>query len=185
MHVRLSLLAGVASLIFAANSFAQISGPPKETEQYKRDVGEWTCDISFWMAPDSEPQTTKGTESNRMLGDMWLISEFKADFGGTPFEGCGLFGFDPSTEKYVGSWVDSMSPYVTHMQGTWDAATKTMNQTGTGKDPTGNEMKMKSTISYKDDGTRVMTMYYQLPGADDWFKSMEIVYHKSKEKAAK
>jgi hypothetical protein len=165
-------------LILAGGSWAQEPQAPKEMELYQHDVGEWECDIKMWNDPNAEPMSAQGTESNRMLGDMWLISQFKADFGGMPYEGCGQFGYDSEKKKYVGAWVDSMNPYASHMEGTYDAATKTLTQFGTGKNPDGSSMKSKSVVVYKENG-RVFTMYNQAsPGKDEWIKVMEIVYKK-------
>ena len=166
-------------LLLAGGASAQEPEAPKEMELYKHDVGEWECDMKMWTDPSAEPMATKGTESNRMLGGMWLISHFKADFGGMTFEGCGQFGYDVEKKKYVGAWVDSMNPFASHMEGTYDAATKTLTQYGTGKNPDGSPMKSKSVVVYKDGG-RVFTMYSQGPGGkDDWIKMMEIVYKKA------
>jgi hypothetical protein len=115
-----------------------------------------------------------------MLGDMWLISHFQGTFFDMPFSGCGQFGFNPDSKKYVGTWVDSMSPFAMTMEGTFDESTKTMTQFGTGKDPAGNEMKSKSTVVYNQDGSRTFTMF--APAAEDqWMKIMEIRYTKAKE----
>jgi hypothetical protein len=72
-----------------------------------------------------------------------------------------------------------MTPFASHMEGTYDPATKTMTQFGTGKNPDGSPMKSKSVVVYKDGG-KVFTMFNQAPGGgDEWIKVMEIVYKKS------
>ncbi len=172
----------LAMMMLAGGSWAQEPAAPQaapEMALYKQDVGQWDCDIKFWMDPNGEPMTSKGTESNRMLGDMWILSEFQGDFGGMTFEGCGQFGYDAEKKKYIGTWVDSTSPFASQMEGTYDPATKTMTQIGTGKNPDGSPMKSKSVVVYKDGG-KVFTMYNQAPGsADEWIKVMEIVYKKA------
>jgi hypothetical protein len=103
---------------------------------------------------------------------------------GMPFEGNGQFGYNPTTKKYAGTWVDTMSPYPLSMEGTWDEKSRTMTQLGTGKDPQGNEMKMKITTVYNQDGSRLFTMYGMMPD-DEMVKMMEIKYTKSKGAPAK
>jgi hypothetical protein len=179
MTVQSKWLAAIL-ILMCGSAYAQLPEAPKEMDVLKNDVGQWNCEIKMWMDPSGEPMVSKGTERNRMLGDMWLISEFKGDFGGMAFEGLGQYGYDTDKKKYVGSWVDSMSPYPSHMEGTWDAETKTMTHMGTGKSPDGTEMKSKSVVVYKDGG-RVFTMYNQGPGGEnDWQKVMEITYTKAK-----
>ena len=182
MRIKLSVvLLLLFCFAFVGNSFGQGPDAPKEMEVFKNDVGTWDCKIKFWTDPAGEAQESTGTETNEMLGGMWLISEFKGEFFGAPFQGSGQFGFNTETKKYVGSWVDSMSPHAMCMEGTWDAAKKTLTQFGTGKDPMGNDMKSKSTIVYQDKDNHVMTMFNLAPDSkDNWVKSMEITYKRKK-----
>ena len=54
---------------------------------------------------------SKGIEKNELLkGGLWLISRFEGEVVGTPFTGIGTFGYDPAEKKYVGTWVDTMTP---------------------------------------------------------------------------
>jgi hypothetical protein len=160
--------------------------PPKEMELFKSDVGTWNAEIRMFdpTNPSAEPQVTKGTETIHMLGGMWAISHFKGEMMGMPFEGCSQTTFNPQTKKYTGTWVDSMSPYAMTVEGTWDEKTKTLTQTGTGKDMTGTEMSMKMTTTVNADGSRLFSMF--VPVSDDeTMKVMEIKYTKSKQADAK
>ena len=81
----------------------------------KRDVGAWNVVIKMFGDPSGEPAVGKGTETNVMLGDLWLIGRFKGDIMGASFEGLRQTGFDPEKKKFVASWVDSKTPYPTHI----------------------------------------------------------------------
>src|SRR5262249_52422264 len=90
-------------------------GPPlpKPTAEHKvlaQEAGAWDGTIKMFMAgPDAPPSVSKGVETNTLgLGGFWMLSEFKGEFGGMPFEGRGTFGYDPVKKKYVGTWIDSM-----------------------------------------------------------------------------
>jgi Protein of unknown function (DUF1579) len=183
----------VLSLVCAFTSSAVAQGPTatKEHKHLAADVGDWTAELKVWMGadgkadPNAEPQSMKGEESNRMLGDFWLVSSFKGDFGGMPFEGHSLTGYDVDRKKYVASWTDSMSPFAMHMEGTYDESTKTMTMMSKGKDMTGKETVGKTVSTWKDADTRVFTMYELKEGTkDEFIKSMEITY-KRKAKEAK
>jgi hypothetical protein len=171
--------ATVALFLFAGLSQAQQPQAPEEMKHLKAEVGTWNAEIRMYGDPSGEPQVSKGTETNFMLGDMWLISHFKGEMMGEKFEGSSQMGFNPDTKKYTGTWVDSMSPYAMSMEGSWDEKTKTLTQIGTGKDPSGNESKMKMTSVRKDDGSRLFTMFMQGPNGED-MKVMEIHYTKAK-----
>ena len=65
---------------------------------------------------------------------MWLVSKFEGKLGDMPFTGRGTTGYDPAEKKYVGTWIDSVSPYMTIMKGDYDPATKTLTMTGDMRD---------------------------------------------------
>src|SRR5439155_18730659 len=86
--------------------------PGPEHEHLKKMEGTWDAVI---RAGEGE---SKGTMVYKMeLGGFWLVSDFKAEFGGQPFRGRGVDGYDPVKKKYVSSWVDSMSPMLLVFEG--------------------------------------------------------------------
>ena len=96
------------------------------------------------------------------------------------FEGRGQFGYDPLKKKYVGTWIDSMSPTLSVLEGTYDAKTKTMTYVGDGVDPTTkSKFTQKMVTTTKDDGTRVFTLYVKSDetGGKE-ARMMEITYTK-------
>jgi hypothetical protein len=169
----LSLVAGIAS--------AQAPPAPKpgpEHEILKGDVGAWDATVESFMGGPT-PMTSKGTETNVLMGGLWLVTEFKADMMGMPFQGHGVTGYDANKKKYVGTWVDTMSFGLGHSEATWDAATKTMTGTTEGPDPSGQIQKMKSVVTYKDADTRVFTMSGAGPDGKD-VTFLKITYTRKK-----
>ena len=71
----------------------------------------------------------------------------------------GQTGYDPQKKKYVGTWVDSMSPSVMVTEGEFDSKTDTMTMNSKGTDPSGKPYDLKLTTVYKDKNTRVFTMF--------------------------
>lgn len=163
---------------------AQLPEPLPEHDILKQDIGEWNATIKIWMGPDGkvdpsiEPMVSEGIEKNRMLGSFWVVSTFKGEFGGMPFEGQSMNGFDPKLKKFVGSWIDSTTPYPMHMVGEYDAETKTLTSTSTGVGFDGEETKGASTLVYKDKDHRTMTMYEIVDGKN--VRSMQIEYERKK-----
>jgi hypothetical protein len=130
----------------------------------------------MFMEPGGAPTVSKGTETVTMMGGFWQLSDFKSEMMGQPFQGHGASGYDPAKKKYVGTWVDTMTPGYYTMEATYDAATKTMSSTMEGPDPTGQVTKTKATTEWKDPDTRVFTMY----GPDGKTVGMKITYKRKK-----
>ena len=171
---------------FPVSATAQEGEPPmpQPVEQHKiskQDVGTWHAVVKMWMEPgQAEPEVMKGVETNRMLGEFWVVSNFEGEFMGMPFGGISLLGYDVDRKKYHGTWRDTMTPYVMVMDGTYDAATKTMTMVSEGKDMTGQPTRGKTVVTYEGENKRVATMYNKAPGSDEMFKSMEITYTRRK-----
>ena len=177
----------VGVVLGAASKARAQEGPPKPTEEHKilaEEVGTWDAVVkSFMGGPDAEPMVSKGVETNAMMaGGLWLLSKFEGEFGGMKFEGRGQFGYDADKKKYVGTWVDSMAPTISLLEGTYDAKTKTMTYVGEGVEPNSKaKYTMKMVTVTKDDGTRVFTLSMKMPATGDKeAKVMEITYTKRK-----
>lgn len=88
-------------------------------EQIHNRIGIWNVEMTFRPAPDAPAITSHLVRETRLDG-TWLISEFRGTVAGRPFTGLGINGFDPARGKYAGVWVDSMSPAVIPVEGTYD-----------------------------------------------------------------
>ena len=132
--------------------------PGPEHQELKKLAGTWDATVEM-LSPPGGP-ASKGTETNTLIGDgLWVVSDFKAEMMQKPFQGHGVWGWDPAKKKYVGTWVDTMSTGLTLSEGTFDPATKTMTDTMEMPGPDGKPMKVKSTTEWKDADTRVFTMF--------------------------
>src|SRR5262245_5527764 len=178
MIMRMMQFFALAVLLQASLASAQDANAAK---QMKRDVGAWNVVIKMFGDPSGAPAVSKGTETNAMLGDVWLIGQFKGEVMGMNYEGLRQTGFDPEKKTFVASWVDSTSPYVTRMEGSWNEKTQTMTLAGTGKSKQGSEMKSTMIGTYNKDGSRTSTMYALINGKP--VKPMEFHYTKADDKA--
>jgi hypothetical protein len=164
---------------FAVPALAQMPPMPQpgpEHEMLKKDVGTWDATVEMFTAPGAPATVSKGTETVTMLGGFWQLSEFKSEMMGQPFEGRGATGYDPAKKKYVGTWIDTMTPGYYTVEGTYDPAKKTMTAMMEGPDPSGVVTKIKETTEWKDADTRVFTMY----APDGQTVSMRIAYKRRK-----
>jgi Protein of unknown function (DUF1579) len=177
-NIFLGLAVAFLGSVLCQNLSAQGQAVPSDGHKVlQKDIGTWHADGKMWMPGSDEPMPFEGTEVNEMLGELHLVSNFSGDFGGMEFKGHGTFSFDPDSGTYVGTWIDVTNPYMMTSKGKYDASGKTMTTHNVGKDAMGTEFKGKSTVVYKDENTRVMTMYRAGEG-DDWVKEMEITYTK-------
>jgi hypothetical protein len=182
-HSRIATLATLTACLAATNIYqparAQAPGSQLSDEQklLQKDVGTWDAAVKLWPVPNAKPIESKAVEKNELLpGGLWLVSRFDGDFGGMKFAGIGTVGYDPVEKKYVGTWIDNMTPHLTVIKADYDPATKTMTGIGQGRDAaTGKESTTKNVTRYLDDNTRVFEMFASDPDGKE-FKLMEITY---------
>lgn len=154
--------------------------PGAEHAILKADEGTWEATVEILAPPGAPaPPPSKGTETNTLLGGMWLVTDFKADMMGAPFAGHGIAGWDSVKKKYVSVWTDTMSPAIMTGESTYDAAKKTMTGYMEGPDMSGKIAKMKAVSEWKDADTRVFTMYNPGPEGKE-VPSMRITYKRKK-----
>ncbi len=76
-------------------TIARVSAPGKEHQLLKKMAGNWDVTLRTWMNPDEPPHEVKGTATIKMiLGDRYLVEDFKTELMGQPYEGHGMMGFD-------------------------------------------------------------------------------------------
>lgn len=185
MHSSFARLAlGVALLAASFPALtAQAQMPPTaEHKALESDVGVWDAEVKMWPAADAKPMASKAVETNRMLGKLWLLSDFEGDFGGMKFTGHMQLGYDPLKKKYVGAWIDTISPFLQTMEGTYDEKTKTSTMMATGVDmATGKPSTSKMITRHVSDDKRVFEMMSPVEGKEgEWWKMMEVTYTRRK-----
>ena len=146
----------------------------KATEVFEKDVGDWDVEMEIRPAPEAPPIRFKAVSTSRRIGGgRWLVVDHRAETG---FEGHGIYGWDPSTGKYTGAWVDSTQTSITRSEGTWDAAARTMTfvTSGThGDKPIG----YREVTESMPDGTRVYRNLIPMPDGGE-FEMIRAVYRK-------
>jgi len=170
-------------LALAASKLASAQGrPTAEHRAIASEVGVWDAESKFWMAPGTDPLESKAVETNTLVGEFWVASQYKSDLGGMAFEGHGQFGYDPVSKKYIGTWIDTMSPYLSIMEGSMDKANKTLTMLSKGRDAqTGKESVSKMVTTYVDDDHKKFEMFGPVAGKEgQWWKMMEINYTRRK-----
>lgn len=147
------------SVAARAQDFPELPPPAKEHEWLKQFEGDWEQNTEIFIAPDQPSIKASGTETVRMLGGFWIVSEGSGDFGGQKFNSVLTLGFDPEKKKYVGTWVDSMSSMLWKYEGTVDETGKILTLETTGPCPKypGKTAKFKEVTEFKDKDHRIFT----------------------------
>lgn len=160
----------------------QEAGTPAEGHKALEPlVGSWTASVKFWMAPDAPPmeESIGSSEAQWILGGRFIEQKFTGTSMGRPFNGIWITGFDNIAKKYQTIWLDDMSTGMMVGNGSYDAATKTMMDTGSFSCPmTWGERTYRSSLKWTSDTSYTYEMYMVDPATEKEFKGMEIVYTK-------
>ncbi|RYY71659.1 MAG: DUF1579 domain-containing protein [Chitinophagaceae bacterium] len=139
--------------------------------------GTWNCDITTWHAPGAPPEMTKGKAVNKsILGGRYQESVHTGNMMGMSFEGRSTMAYDNNKKKFISTWIDNVGTGLMMLEGTWDAASKTLTQAGSCVDPssgTDRLMSVRQVLKVVDDKNHVFEMYGPAPDGKE-YKMMEI-----------
>lgn len=161
--MKLSLLASAAVLAAGAAGFAAARSTqedamvaPQPTEQHRwlaSHVGDYDAVVTGMMG---ESKATSKSE----LGPagLWVLTHFKGDMSGMPFEGREFMGYDAATETFQGVWIDSWTTVPILTTGKYDAKTQKLTMEGMGKGPDGSPAPHKFVTEFKGPDSHVFHM---------------------------
>jgi len=162
----------------------EMAKPGENHKMLEASVGSWAYKVKWWMRPDAAPMESSGTCSIKSVMDgRYFISENRGtmpmpgpdgkmmDVG---FQGMGTEGYDNAKKKFVASWIDNMGTGIMMMEGSYDAAAKTMTYVGEEEPVPGTKLKMRQVVKFTDKDHHMMEFYEVHGGAE--VKVMEITY---------
>ena len=139
-------------------------------------VGTWSHVAKWWMTPDSQPETSKGTsETKWVMGGRYLQHAAKGMSMGQPFEGMGITGFDNGRQTYQTIWMDTMGTGMMIGEGSYDPSKKTLTDHGRFTDPMIGQRSYRGVITLIDDDHHSYEMYVADENSME-FRMMEILY---------
>jgi len=154
---------------------AQGPKPTPEREYLFKQVGKWDAEVKITGA--AEPM--KGTLEVKKLGNFWITSTLKADFGQLKYEGRGTKGYDPHKKKFVGAWADTITDSLATPEGTLDESGKTLNESWSQTLPDGATAYFKLVTTHDGDD-KMKAVYHTGKAADDLKEVMTIEYTRVK-----
>lgn len=139
-------------------------------------TGTWDGDVTMWMADGAPPSKSKSTATNKMIyNGLYQESKHKGDFGGMPFEGTSIWGYDNAKKKFFSTWIDNMGSGIMLVEGDYDPASKTFTFAGSYTNPiNGKDCNIRETFQIIDDNTQVMKMYGPDLVTNKEYQTMEI-----------
>ena len=158
-------------------AWMKIATPNEHHQHLAKLAGKWGAQGKMWMQPGADPTAMEGTAQNEMiLGGRFLQSHYKGDFMGQSFVGIGIDGFDNSTGKHVGTWLDSAGTMMLNFIGDCREGGRVQTMVSEFKDVmTGGMAKMKGTVTVMNDDKYKYEAWMTGPDGE-FFKTMEIVY---------
>ena len=140
--------------------------PTDEHRELAEMVGTWKVACTYFMDPSQPPMECSATETCEMTGPFWLTTRFDSVFGGMPFVGRCTVGYLPQKQKWISTWVDSMSPWLFHFEG--ERKDGVLHMQGEGPSPmTGEMTTFRTEERALDDGNRSFDMFVALPGGQE------------------
>jgi Protein of unknown function (DUF1579) len=130
----------------------------KQHQWLDKFIGEWTSEAEYSMEPNGEPSKSTGTEVVKSIGGVWIVAEGDSDM---PDGGVGktimTLGFDPQTDRFIGTFIGSMMTHLWLYNGSLDATEKVLTLDTAGPNFSQTAIaKYQDIIEFVSDDHRVM-----------------------------
>jgi len=188
-------LAVVATAILAVTAFAapQKMSPEQQAMMDRMDkaakpgaqhalltrmAGDWNRTVNLQMDPSKPAQQSQSMSTITVLLDGRFIQEtITGQWGGMPYNGVGLYGFDNVSGQYVATLIDNTGTGFMNCVGAPDASGKVIRWDATMNDPaSGKPSKSRMVTTVIDDDHYTLEMFAVMTGSDKEAKIMWIDY---------
>jgi len=152
--------------------------PGEHHKHLAQFAGKFEYTSKMWMQKGMPAMESSGTsESQMILGGRYLEDVVLGNYGGMPFEGRGLMGYDNTTREYSFTWIDNMGTGMISATGKCSDNGKTITMDGKMMSPTmEGEMPFREVLRVVDAKHHVMEWYGPSPDGGEMFKMMELSY---------
>ena len=154
--------------------------PQAEHKWLQKLVGQWSFEGECSMGPDQPAMKNTGSETVRSVGGLWTLGEGRgAGPDGSEMTSYMTLGYDPTTKRFVGTFIASMMTHLWVYNGTLDASGKVLTLDTEGPDFSGGPslVKYQDIIQFVSDDHRILKS--RLRGPDgDWQQFMTANYRR-------
>ncbi len=155
--------------------------PTPEHEWLLKLKGEWDAAIEARLGPNIEPVRTERMETIRSIGGLWVLAESSGNDNGTPMSSVFTLGYDTASQRFVGSWVDSVQTHLWTYTGHLDESKTVLTLEAEG--PTfGDPQKLskyREVITLKGPDQKLVVSSVQTPDGQ-WFEYVSADYRRKK-----
>ena len=156
-----------------------MAAPGEAHSRLEPFVGTFRAEVKLWMGP-GDPVVSTGTMVNEFdLGGRFLRQIYRGDAADGPFPsfaGHGYWGYNTTTKKYEGFWIDTASTMMQMEYGDVDESGRVWEMHSEFVAPSSNQtMKKRTVITLIDDDHHSMVTFMEIPGQPE-FKNMEIMF---------
>lgn len=158
----------------------ELPQPTKQHQWLHRLVGDWSFEGECNMGPDQPAIKNTGSETVRSLGGLWTIGEgVGAMPGGGECTSIMTLGYDPRTERFVGTFIASVMTHLWPYNGTLDAAGNklTLDSEGPSFADDGTMAKYQDIIEFVNDDHRILSSQFMGPDGK-WVPFMKAHYRR-------
>jgi hypothetical protein len=156
--------------------------PTNEHRWLQKFVGEWTYEGECMMGPDQPRMTFTGTESVRAIGEIWVQGEGRGKMpDGDDATTIITLGFNPQTNRFVGTFIGSMMTHMWIYDGSLDEAGKVLTLEAEGPDMTrpGTTAVYRDVVTLESDDHRILKSFAKGPDGV-WHEFMTSHYRRTR-----
>jgi hypothetical protein len=152
--------------------------PLAEHRWLHRLLGNWRFEHEF-QNEDGTPGMWTGTESVVPFGDVWVRCEGESVTpGGTPMRSLMTLGFNPATNRYVGTWIGTVMTHQWVYDGQVEGESLLLDSYGPDMEDPSVTQLYRDVIEWVDDGhRRLRAMVQQADGS--WNEFMVTDYYRT------
>ncbi len=160
----------------------QPAPPQPEHLWLQQLLGEWTYEFEAAMGPNQPPVKQTGTNSVRSIGDLWIVCEGRGEMpdGGIATNIITL-GYDPTRQRFVGTFIGSVMSHLWVYEGSLDADRKllTLDTAGPSFTDEGKTAKYQDIIEIRSSDHHLLSSQ-TLQDDGTWNRFMTVHYHRTK-----